>query len=95
MDGSLYAIKVMSKMLLKSQPYLKKYIAQEINIMKKLNHPNIVRLIDSFESNASPNPANDFILLIMEYCKEGNLLSYQATISNKAFPINNAVQAIA
>lgn len=46
----MFAIKVMSKQLLKSKPFLRKYISQEINIMKSLNHPNIVRLVDSFES---------------------------------------------
>lgn len=63
--------------------------------MKSLNHPNIVRLMDSFESTVwGYFIANDFILLVMEYCKEGNLLSYQAKLSNRCFPMLNALEII-
>lgn len=37
------AIKIINKIQLKKKPFLKKYIDQEIDIMSKLNHPNIVR----------------------------------------------------
>lgn len=50
MSQGLFAVKVMNKSLLKNKPFLRKYISQEINIMKKLNHGNIVSLVDSFES---------------------------------------------
>jgi serine/threonine protein kinase len=39
----LYAVKIISKSHVKKKPFLQKYIDQEIEIMKKLNHPNIVR----------------------------------------------------
>lgn len=38
-----YAVKIISKMHIKKKPFLQKYIDQEIEIMQKLNHPNIVR----------------------------------------------------
>lgn len=39
----LYAVKIISKALVKKKPFLQKYIDQEIDIMKKLDHPNIVK----------------------------------------------------
>ncbi len=44
----LYAIKIISKVLVKKKPFLQKYIDQEIDIMKKLDHPNIVKQETSF-----------------------------------------------
>lgn len=41
--GRYCAVKAISKTHIKRKPFLKKYIDQEIDIMKKLNHPNIVR----------------------------------------------------
>lgn len=46
----LYAVKIISKMHIKKKPFLQKYIDQEIDIMKKLNHPNIVRYEYEFTS---------------------------------------------
>ncbi len=45
-----YAVKIISKMHIKKKPFLQKYIDQEIDIMKKLNHPNIVRYEHQFTS---------------------------------------------
>ena len=49
-NDKLYAVKIISKMHIKKKPYLQKYIDQEIQIMKNLNHPNIVRHEQSFSS---------------------------------------------
>jgi serine/threonine protein kinase len=38
-----YAVKTISKMHVKKKPFLQKYIDQEIEIMRKLDHPNIVK----------------------------------------------------
>jgi hypothetical protein len=35
----LYAVKIISKALVKKKPFLQKYIDQEIDIIKKLDHP--------------------------------------------------------
>lgn len=48
-----YAVKIISKTHLKKKPFLQKYIDQEIDIMKKLDHPNIVKHEKSFTSNCS------------------------------------------
>ena len=44
-------------------------IQNEINILKKLSHPNIVKVYEFFDS-----PLNFFI--VTEYCKKGELFSY-------------------
>lgn len=53
--------------------------------MKRLNHPNIVKFIQFLESNSFFNLAPDFYVLIMEYCEQGNLLSYQANLPGRVF----------
>lgn len=49
-DDHFYAVKVINKLLIKKKPFLQKYIDQEIEIMKKLTHPNIVAHQHSFSS---------------------------------------------
>lgn len=44
------AVKIISKVHIKKKPFLQKYIDQEIDILKKLNHPNIVRYEYEFSS---------------------------------------------
>ena len=44
-------------------------ILYEINLMKKLNHPNITKILETFEDEK-------FYFIIMEYINGGNLFSY-------------------
>ena len=46
-----------------------KKILHETNLMKKLNHPNITRILELFEDK-------EYILIIMEYINGGNLFSF-------------------
>ena len=59
-----------------------KRLANEINILKKINHPNIVRLIDLKKTKSH-------CYIVMEYCNGGDLSSclkkYKASY-NKPFP---------
>ena len=65
-NQQLYAAKVLDKKRMDS-PGLKKYLKREIEILKKLNNPYIVKYYEDFfdESN---------YYLIIEYCNGGNLL---------------------
>ena len=45
------------------------YIKGEINILKKLSHPNIVKIYEFYESD-------NCFYIINEYCKEGQLYDY-------------------
>ena len=49
---------------------IKKYIDEEINIMKSLNHINIIKLYDVILV------ADQTIYLILEYCNCGDLKTY-------------------
>jgi hypothetical protein len=44
-------------------------ILYEINLMRKLNHPNITKILETFEDEK-------FYFIIMEYINGGNLFSY-------------------
>jgi len=60
-DGRLVAIKIIKK-----SSKLKQTYAREITVMKTLDHPNICRLIETFEDKT-------FIFFVMEYCEGGEL----------------------
>lgn len=62
MTKSLRAIKAMSKSQMKNLETFK----QEISIMKKLDHPNIIKLHETFEDRRN-------IYLVMELCAGGEL----------------------
>ena len=61
----IYAVKIRNK----SSPEISKYSKSEIKILKKLNHPNIVKLIKVIDNESLKD-----ILLVMEYCNGGSLL---------------------
>lgn len=47
-------------------PQTTKFIKDEITAMHRMNHPNIVKMFEAYESNSA-------IYLVMEYCKGGDL----------------------
>lgn len=65
---SIVALKVIEKRMLQSD-YAVSLIASEIEIMKKIDHSNIVKLIDVLHS-----VNNTYI--ITEYCNGGDLREY-------------------
>jgi len=79
-DDRMFAVKVISKAQVKKKPFLQKYIDQEIEIMKKLDHKNIVKQELALDTT-------DFILIVLEFCDQGNLLTYQARLPGKVFPL--------
>ena len=54
--------------LIENQKFLNRF-KMEINLMKKLNHINIVNLYDTIEKD-------EYLYLIMEYCKYGDLRNF-------------------
>lgn len=70
-----YAMKMLSKKRLKGIRFSNSRTAftdieREIAIMKKLNHPNVVNLIEVLD-----DPAVDMLYIIMDYIKNGPLIS--------------------
>ena len=63
-SGEERAVKIMDKRYL--NPEEKKRLKNEIDIMKTLDHPNIVRLYEVFEDEK-------FIYLVQEICTGGEL----------------------
>ncbi len=55
------AVKLINKNHFKQNPELEKCVKKEIAIMQSLNHPNIVNLLDTLETNTD-------IILVQEFC---------------------------
>ena len=60
-----FAVKIISKKLLKNSQSLE-YFNNEISILKKINHPNIIKFKGLFENE-------DYYYLLSEYCNGGTL----------------------
>lgn len=76
-----YAAKVLSKTNIAENSILES-INKEINVLKSLSHPNIIKVYDSFDIVNEENE-EEFIVIIMEYCEKGNLLTYINNIGFK------------
>jgi 5'-AMP-activated protein kinase catalytic alpha subunit len=64
-SGEKVAIKILEKRKIKTKGDLKR-VRREIALMKKLRHPNIIRLYEVIESEK-------FFFLVMEYATGGDL----------------------
>ena len=65
-SDKLYATKRIPIKNIIQEPYLKNYIKNEINVLKKIKHPNIVKLYDLKSDK-------EYIYIVMEYCNGGSL----------------------
>ena len=68
LSGKQVAIKTVDKSLMKDD-YQRKKVLQEVHLLKKVRHNNVIRLLEVFES---PN----HLLMVMEYAGGGDLLQY-------------------
>lgn len=68
LTGKHVAIKTIKKSYIKDE-YSRRKVFQEIFILKKIRHSNIIRLLEVFESQKH-------ILLVMEYANGGDLLHF-------------------
>lgn len=75
-SGKLFAMKFISRDIMKKDKLGKQSklddIKREIAIMKKLNHPNVLRLYEVMD-----DPNMNKLFLVLEYMKHGDLLSFQ------------------
>lgn len=62
-------MKVMSVDKFKQTPKLSEFTNNEINILTKINHPNIIKFIEMLRTN------NNYYL-VYEYCNGGTLAEY-------------------
>lgn len=63
------AVKIIKKSQFEQKPELQKKIQREISIMRLLNHPNILKLKEVYESNRH-------MYIILEYAEHGELFDY-------------------
>jgi len=68
LSGTKTAVKTYDKRKIKDSAQLKR-VQQEIRLMARANHPNIVRLFETLESQHR-------VHLVMEYVAGGNLCQY-------------------
>ncbi|ETI36159.1 CAMKK/CAMKK-META protein kinase [Phytophthora nicotianae] len=75
-SGKLFAMKFISRDVMKKDKLGKQSklddIKREIAIMKKLNHPNVLRLYEVMD-----DPKMNKLFLVLEYMKHGDMLSFQ------------------
>ena len=64
----LVAIKSINKVYL-TQESSKKKVMQEVYILKKMKHPSVIRLFETFETKKH-------IIFVIEMCSGGDLLNY-------------------
>ena len=69
LTGRVVAIKSFNKKNFDLKTDFMKKITYETNLMKKLNHKNITKILEMFEDDK-------YILIIMEYINGGNLFSF-------------------
>eukprot|EP00903_Cladosiphon_okamuranus_P018574 g17097.t1 len=74
-SNKLYAVKIMNKDFLKKRQVGKEEtfmdsIKREIAIMKKVHHPNVLRLFEVMD-----DPKVNKLYLVLEYCKKGDLMN--------------------
>ncbi|OQR86424.1 protein kinase [Achlya hypogyna] len=83
-SGQLFAMKFIDRDImhkhgkLNRQPDALNDIKREIAIMKKLQHPNVLRLFEVMD-----DPHMNKLFLVLEYMQLGDLLSFQMTIQQQ------------
>ena len=68
LTGQKVAIKSINKQYMKDE-HSRKKVFQEVLILKKCNHKNIIKLLEVFENQK-------YLFIVQEYASEGDLLSY-------------------
>jgi len=81
-----YAIKLIDKIKIENKAH-KELFAREVEMMYKINHPNIVKLYSHFEDE-------NFCYLIMEYIKNGNLFTFRNNQPSKTLNPNQCAKIL-
>jgi serine/threonine protein kinase len=64
--GQQFAVKQINKAKVNANPLLLRLFKTEVNIMKKLNHPNIIKLHDFIEQSGN-------YYLVLDFCDSGDM----------------------
>jgi len=85
--GAKRAIKVVGKAALRK--YLEDvdgFVRREVDILRRVDHPNIVRLYEAFEGS-------DLICLVLEFCAGGDVLE-RITVAKERMPERDAASLL-
>ncbi|TNV74080.1 hypothetical protein FGO68_gene9822 [Halteria grandinella] len=81
-DNKKYAIKVYDKSKL-TDSNRQRSVRREIKLLQKMNHPNIVKIYEAFETD-------EYVYLVMEYVGGGSLHSYLREKQNRRLEESDA-----
>ena len=81
-DGTLVAIKIIKKSAFILKPDLEKKVHREIALMKLLNHPNLLKLIEVYESERH-------LYMVLEFASSGELFDF--LIARRRLDIQTAI----
>lgn len=70
----IYAMKIIPK---KDNDEMMQQVMNKINLLSSLNHPNIIKIYDSFDMKNNQN--EEFLVVITDYCENGSLIDYSTT----------------
>uniref|UniRef100_A0ABM0MTK8 Hormonally up-regulated neu tumor-associated kinase homolog A-like n=1 Tax=Saccoglossus kowalevskii TaxID=10224 RepID=A0ABM0MTK8_SACKO len=73
--GETVAVKIIDKMKARQDPYIRRNMRREGKILQMVRHPNIIKLLETMETD-------NHYYLIMEFCRNGNVMSKVTTASN-------------
>ena len=68
-NSQIFAVKCINKSKLEGNAILNRLFQTEMNVMSKINHPNVMHLFEFMET------ANNYYLII-QYCNNGDMESY-------------------
>ena len=80
-------MKLIQVKMIKAEPHLREYLDGEIECMKTMNSPQIIKLYDVVEDES-------YSYLDLEYCDGGDLMNVQATLKDKVFPLEMATEVL-
>ena len=75
-DNKLYATKIYNRESIENSIDMKKYLKSEVTILRKLNHPNIIKLKEVKKTKKH-------FYIVMEYCNGGDLSKTLEKYQNK------------
>ena len=77
-NGEQFALKLIEVRMIEDEPHLREYLDGEIECMKSMDSPYIIKLYETHEDEK-------YIYLVLEYCDGGDLINYQAKLPGKVF----------
>jgi serine/threonine protein kinase len=67
--GATTAVKIVKKNIFEAKPGLEKKVRRDISLMRLIDHPHILKLVDLYESRTH-------LYLILEYASHGELFEF-------------------